>query len=105
MYTLSRTLVRQKHLGGLARRQCHHQSGGGGGGGGSTDWARTYFNKVLDNPLPLGAGALVVGLLQLKRIRDREASKVSEGQGQEICEAAPWQVSCYSNLPLRHISR
>ena len=100
MYTVSRTLVRQRHLGGLARRQCHHQSGGGGG---STDWARTYFNKVLDNPLPLGAGALVVGLLQLKRIRDREASKVSEAQ--EVCEAAPWQVSCYSNLPLRHISR
>ena len=28
-----------------------------------------YVQKVLDNPLPLGAGALVVGLIQWKRIR------------------------------------
>ena len=33
--------------------------------------ATSYINKLLDNPLPLGVGALVVGLVQWKHIQAR----------------------------------
>jgi len=92
--------MRQRHLGVLVRRQCQcHQKAGDN----NTARIKTYFNKVLDNPLPVGIGALVVGLLQWKRIKERESRKVSEVP--EISVASPWQVTCYTNLPLRHISR
>jgi len=47
---------------------------------------QNYIQKVLNNPLPIGAGALVVGILQWKRIKARnEAAEVgsdgSESQG------------------------
>lgn len=64
-----------------------------------------YFNKVAENPLPLGVGALVVGLLQWKRIKEREARKQSEDSAGDVRLADDWQVSCYRSLPLRHVSR
>ena len=67
-----------------------------------------WIRKVLDNPLPLGAGALVVGILQLRRIREREGRRAAQGPGAEKGEvqlAPDWQVSCYRSLPLRHVSR
>jgi len=68
--------------------------------------AATWVNKVLDNPLPLGVGALVVGLLQLRRIREREERKAASGvKGEEVKIAEEWKVSCYKSLPLRHVSR
>jgi len=68
--------------------------------------AARWVNKVLDNPLPLGAGALVVGLLQLRRIREREERKAASGaKEEEIKLAEEWKVSCYKSLPLRHVSR
>ena len=100
MYSLPKTLLQQRHLSVLVRRQCHKQTAGNGD---NTARARAYFNKILDNPLPLGLGALVVGLLQLKRVRERESRQARDVE--EIPQAAPWQVTCYSNLPLRHISR
>ena len=66
-----------------------------------------WVRKVLDNPLPLGAGALVVGILQLRRIREREERRAAQGpvaEG-EVQLAPEWQVSCYRSLPLRHVSR
>ena len=60
----------------------------------------------MDNPLPLGVGALVVGLLQWRRIQERETRKLEAGQRSgEVTEADPWQVTCYRSLPLRHVSR
>jgi len=68
--------------------------------------AARWVNKVLDNPLPLGAGALVVGLLQLRRIREREERKAASGVKEKDVELAEeWKVSCYKSLPLRHVSR
>ena len=47
----------------------------------------------MENPLPLGAGALVVGLLQLRRIRDRERRKqLQEGEEDDAAPAPDWQV-------------
>ena len=56
--------------------------------------AATWVNKVLDNPLPLGAGALVVGLLQLRRIREREERKAASGvkEEEEVKIAEEWKV-------------
>ena len=55
--------------------------------------AATWVNKVLDNPLPLGVGALVVGLLQLRRIREREERKAASGvKGEEVKIAEEWKV-------------
>ena len=55
--------------------------------------AARWVNKVLDNPLPLGAGALVVGLLQLRRIREREERKAASGaKEEEIKLAEEWKV-------------
>ena len=102
MYSLPKTLLQQRHFSVLVRRQCHKQTAGNGGADNKAR-ARAYFNKILDNPLPLGLGALVVGLLQLKRVRERESRQARDVE--EISQAAPWQVTCYSNLPLRHISR
>ena len=49
----------------------------------------------MDNPLPLGVGALVVGLLQWRRIQEREARKLEAGQRSgEVTEADPRQVTC-----------
>ena len=48
--------------------------------------------------------ALVVGVLQIRRIKEREARKAREAGKEEIVEAAPWVVTGYTNLPLRHIS-
>ena len=66
--------------------------------GGAGAWVR----KVLDNPLPLGAGALVVGLLHLRRITRREVVVQEE---EEVALAADWQVAAYQLLPLRLVSR
>ena len=57
--------------------------------------AATWVNKVLDNPLPLGAGALVVGLLQLRRIREREERKAASGvkEEEEVKIAEEWKVT------------
>ena len=55
--------------------------------------AATWVNKVLDNPLPLGVGALVVGLLQLRRIREREERKAASGvKEEEVQIAEEWKV-------------
>ena len=55
--------------------------------------AATWVNKVLDNPLPLGVGALVVGLLQLRRIREREERKAASGvKEEEVKIAEEWKV-------------
>jgi len=67
--------------------------------------AATWVNKVLDNPLPLGVGALVVGLLQLRRIREREERKAASNVEEEVKLAEEWKVSCYKSLPLRYVSR
>jgi len=68
---------------------------------------RDHVSFIFDNPLPLGAGALVVGLLQLKRIRDREINKpegIAKSVGKEDSQS-DLLISCYESLPLRHISR
>jgi len=85
----------------LGVRRCHS------GGRDSKSMLSGYVMKVLDNPLPLGVGALVVGILQLKRIKDREKRKelVSETESKDPKLADPWQVTCYRSLPLRHVSR
>jgi len=81
-------------------RKCHSQ------GPNNKNIVSSYVNKVLDNPLPLGVGALVVGILQLKRIREREKRKeLSLEESGATSLAEPWQVTCYRSLPLRHISR
>ena len=64
-----------------------------------------FFNKVMDNPLPLGVGALVVGILQLRRIRERESRKSESSGCSDVQLADPWQVTSYQSLPLRHVSR
>lgn len=65
-----------------------------------------YVQKVLDNPLPLGAGALVVGLIQWKRIRERNQAQLENSvEEKKGLEETDWQVACYKTLPLRHISR
>ena len=86
-------------------RQCHGQSNQNAGFQ-AKQKASDFFNKIIDNPLPLGVGALVVGVLQWRRIQEREARKleVAERLG-EVVEADPWQVTCYRSLPLRHVSR
>ena len=106
MYSATRHLVRQSCRPMLVFRQCHQQAGGHGSDRAGNKVSQ-YFNKVLDNPLPLGVGALVVGVLQWRRIREREARKEAEaGAGGEAASAAPaWQVTCYRALPLRHVSR
>ena len=60
--------------------------------------AASWVNKVLDNPLPLGAGALVVGLLQLRRIREREERKAASGvkEEEEGKLAEEWKVMLLS---------
>ena len=60
--------------------------------------AATWVNKVLDNPLPLGVGALVVGLLQLRRIREREERKAASNVEEEVKIAEEWKV----NILLAH---
>ena len=67
---------------------------------------RDHISVIFDNPLPLGAGALVVGLLQLKRIRERETKKPVEAHdsGKDDGEQ-DLLISCYQSLPLRHVSR
>jgi len=70
----------------------------------------SYVKKVLDNPLPIGAGALVVGILQWKRIKARNEAASS---GQIDCDAElqgvlsddDWRIVVYKTLPLRHVSR
>jgi len=80
-------------------RRCH------GGGQDSRNVITKYVSKVMDNPLPLGVGALVVGILQLRRIREREKRKEFAETEEKTCLAEPWQVTCYRSLPLRHVSR
>jgi len=87
-------------LGSVGVRRCH------GGGQDSRNVFSKYITRVLDNPLPLGVGALVVGILQLRRIQEREKRKeVKETEEVRPSLAEPWQVSCYRSLPLRHVSR
>lgn len=68
-----------------------------------------YVNKVLDNPLPLGVGALVVGIIQWRRIRERNArEQPPDGGGEkeiEMFDDNGYVVTFYKALPLRHISR
>jgi len=67
---------------------------------------KRYINNVLDNPLPLGVGALVVGILQLRRIRDRERHKdLAQQSSCDEYQEDPLHVTCYKSLPLRHLSR
>eukprot|EP00088_Acartia_fossae_P010141 TRINITY_DN15007_c0_g1_i1.p1 TRINITY_DN15007_c0_g1~~TRINITY_DN15007_c0_g1_i1.p1 ORF type:complete len:400 (+),score=19.70 TRINITY_DN15007_c0_g1_i1:122-1321(+) len=65
---------------------------------------KSYLQKVLDNPLPIGAGALVVGLVQWRRIRKRNEAQL-EHEAPKVLDEKDWQVSCYKTLPLRHFSR
>jgi len=69
--------------------------------------ATNFINKVLDNPLPLGVGALVVGLLQWKRIqaRNREQQPQPPDGEQQPLDDDDYVVKIYKSLPLRHISR
>jgi len=83
----------------VGMRRCH------GGAQDSRNMFSKYMTKVLDNPLPLGAGALVVGILQFRRIRDREKRKEIVDLEEKTSLAEPWQVTCYRSLPLRHVSR
>jgi len=89
--TGSKLLVRRNHGGGQDRKNTFSR----------------YVTKVLDNPLPLGVGALVVGILQFRRIQEREKRKESVigNETGDVNVAAPWQVTCYRSLPLRHVSR
>lgn len=89
-------------LGSFVARRCHS-----GGQDRKSSVFSKYITKVLDNPLPLGVGALVVGILQLRRIKEREKRKelASETETIEPKLADPWQVTCYKSLPLRHVSR
>jgi len=80
-------------------RFCHHQKTEP-----PPNFLYTYIRKVIDNPLPIGAGALVVGLLQLKRIRKRE-ERLNNEESIEGTPAEEWKVDCYKALPLRHVSR
>eukprot|EP00092_Neocalanus_flemingeri_P004752 GFUD01005117.1.p1 GENE.GFUD01005117.1~~GFUD01005117.1.p1 ORF type:complete len:447 (+),score=147.56 GFUD01005117.1:211-1551(+) len=89
-------------LGNVVVRRCHSDSG----------WKNRrnvvsgFIARVMDNPLPLGVGALVVGILQLRRIMEREKRKeVKETDEVQPSLADPWQVTCYRSLPLRHVSR
>jgi len=66
----------------------------------------SYMQKVLDNPLPLGAGALVVGILQWKRIKSRNEAQQEKLESEvKVLSESDWQVTCYKSLPLRHFSR
>lgn len=89
-------------LGSVLVRRCH-----GDGGQDSKNIFSKYITRVMDNPLPLGVGALVVGILQLRRISEREKRKelANETEEAEPKLADPWQVTCYKSLPLRHVSR
>jgi len=91
-------------LGSMLVRRCH---GSGGGGQDTKNIFSKYITRVMDNPLPLGVGALVVGILQLRRISEREKRKelANEIEEAEPKLADPWQVTCYKSLPLRHVSR
>jgi phosphatidylserine decarboxylase len=85
----------------IRTRGCHNNAQKGG-------VLKTYWQKVIDNPLPIGAGALVVGILQWNRIRSRNEREELEGKEQienKVLHPDDWKVSCYSNLPLRHVSR
>jgi len=67
-----------------------------------------YLNKVLDNPLPLGVGALVVGLVQWRRIKERNSREQppdSGGGTPEVLAENGYIVTIYKTLPLRHLSR
>eukprot|EP00088_Acartia_fossae_P042547 TRINITY_DN4469_c0_g1_i4.p1 TRINITY_DN4469_c0_g1~~TRINITY_DN4469_c0_g1_i4.p1 ORF type:complete len:413 (+),score=51.40 TRINITY_DN4469_c0_g1_i4:39-1277(+) len=73
--------------------------------------ATSYINKLLDNPLPLGVGALVVGLVQWKHIqaRNREqqqkAADSGGGEAPQVFDDDGYVVTVYKTLPLRHLSR
>jgi len=68
--------------------------------------ATDFINKVLDNPLPLGVGALVVGLLQWKRIQARNKEQQPPDEKQEKpFDDDDYVVKIYKSLPLRHVSR
>lgn len=91
--------------GRIVFRQCSNQSGQKTHGTAKEKFV-SYINKVAENPLPLGVGALVVGLLQWKRIQEREVRKQSaDNAGGAVSLAEDWQVTCYKSLPLRHVSR
>jgi phosphatidylserine decarboxylase len=66
-----------------------------------------YLNKILDNPLPLGVGALVVGLVQWRRIKERNARlQLPEDSGTpQVLDDNGYLVTIYKTLPLRHLSR
>lgn len=65
-----------------------------------------YVRRVLDNPLPIGAGALVVGILQWKRIRERSKEQVElEEKIHKVYTVDDWQIATYKYLPLRTLSR
>jgi len=92
-----------KRLGLLARcsnqylvnaRRCAHQKS-----------FKEHVKFIFDNPLPLGAGALVVGILQLRRIRERDLRKKDQTLDSSKDEESDIFISCYQSLPLRHVSR
>jgi len=73
MYSLlSRHLYQRSSCQKLIFRSCHGHGHGSHNNGQhqAKDKVFQFFNKVMDNPLPLGVGALVVGILQLRRIRE-----------------------------------
>ena len=86
----------------IISRQCHSQQSRDS----AQDKLYKYLNKIVDNPLPLGVGALVVGVLQWRRIRERESRQTEKcSESGEVKLADDWQVTCYQSLPLRHVSR
>jgi len=91
--------LQKRKLQSILFRSCHNQNK-------YKDVLRDYVRKVLERPLPLGVGALVVGFLQIKRIRDRETrqERVREKEG-VVGVADDWQVEAITKLPLRHVSR
>ena len=107
MYSLfARHLYQSRNCQKLIFRNCHGSKNSNGHGQSQTkDKVSQFFNKVMDNPLPLGVGALVVGVLQWRRIQERESRKLEATGCFEIQLAEPWQVTSYQSLPLRHISR
>ena len=105
MYSLfARHLYQRSYCQKLIFRSCHGAKHSNGQSQ-AKEKAVQFFNKVMDNPLPLGVGALVVGVLQWRRIQERESRKLEASGCSEIKLADPWQVTSYQSLPLRHISR
>ena len=106
MYSLlSRHLYQRSPCQKLIFRSCHGHGSHNNGQHQAKEKVFQFFNKVMDNPLPLGVGALVVGILQLRRIRERESRKSEFSGCTDVQLVDPWQVTSYQSLPLRHVSR